>query len=89
MLDPAPCLTQLFCFLLGVDSLHNTQAEASILHVCTQGHLAFQVYKPKPQAGVLYRSANLYTEAQLHAMEHALGDHLAFFDYVRNEDGGA
>jgi hypothetical protein len=38
ILDPVPSMTQMFCFLMGVDSLKGTILEARILEICGKGH---------------------------------------------------
>jgi hypothetical protein len=54
-LDPEPALTQLFCFLFGVQSIAGTVLASQIKKVCGKDHKTHLVYKLKEGTGKLCR----------------------------------
>jgi hypothetical protein len=51
IVDPVPVMTDMFCFLMGVDSLKGTLLESRINEICNKGHKAQEVYTLKAGAG--------------------------------------
>lgn len=79
-------MTDLFCFLMGVDSIQGTLLESRIQEICNKGHKGHEVYTLKAGAGQLYRNLKMYTDEQLKRVATASRDNFYFFDYVKNSD---
>jgi hypothetical protein len=75
ILKPAEVVSELFCFLLGQESISGTVLEQRIKLVCGQGHQGHEVYKLKSGAGKLNRNTHLYTEKQLAEIKEVCKDH--------------
>ena len=66
--NPRPSLEELFCFLLDVPSIENTNVQRRIQEVTKTGFSDKQAYKLKSTSTSLCRQRHMYTEAQLEYM---------------------
>ena len=63
--SPRPVLEELFCFLLDVPSIENTNVQRRIQEVTQTGFSDKQAYKLKSTSSSLCRQRHMYTDAQI------------------------
>ena len=89
MLNPAPILTEIFCFLLEVPSIEGTVVEKRIADYCAKGNQSAAVYRLKVDpASNLSRNTHMYTDAQLEQLKESARAHLYYFGYTDHPDAG-
>ena len=79
--NPVPVLTDLFKFLLDVESLDGTVCQRRIREVTQSGHTDKNAYKLKSTSASLCRNRNMYTEEQINLMRDELKEMISFWGY--------
>lgn len=83
--DPETTLTELFSYILGVDSLEGTAMEARIKEVVKLGHKASIVYPMKANMKI-FKSAPMFEDKELKDfIENDLNDMMEYFDYKQDK----
>ena len=83
---PKETLSELFCFLLEVESVEGTVIEKRIEDLGTQGNAKNTVYNVKENSQKFNKSVHRYTEAQHALMKKELQDYNYFFGYANSPD---
>ena len=88
ILEPEQTLTDMFQFMLGVDSLEGTVLQQRIRDSVAQGSQSKAVYtlKFKDQANNLSRHRSQYTDEEIALMKSELRESLFFFGFVKLPD---
>lgn len=87
VIDPAPVLTDLFCFLLDVESISGTIVEKRIAdYIANDTKKTVYKLKADPKTGLL-RNKYMYTDAQLEMMKEKCRDFLYYFNYTDSPNG--
>ena len=84
-INPEPVLTDLFCFLLNVDSLEDTLCAQRIRDVSASGFTTKTAYALKSTSNNLCRNRDMYSEEQLEAMSETLSEMINFWGYNKAE----
>ena len=82
--NPVPVLTNLFCFLLSVDSIEGTNCARRIKDVTSGGFSDKTAYALKSNSMSLCRNRHMYSQAQISLMRSELADMIAFWEYNMN-----
>jgi len=87
VIDPEPALTDLFCFLLDVESISGTIVEKRIAdYVANSTKKTVYKLKADPKTGIL-RNKHLFSDAQLEMMKEKCRDFLYYFNYTDSPNG--
>lgn len=82
--DPMKSLSEIFCFMLGQDSIKNTVIEQRIKEVLDTGSKGSLLYKPRVGGGV-NKNIHNYTPDQLQYIKDQLEESIHFFGYAKHE----
>lgn len=80
-LRPEPVLTELFCFMLDVDSLEGTLCERRIKEITASGFTTKTAYALKSTSTNLSRNRYMYSAEQIAYMQGELADMISFWGY--------
>ena len=81
ILNPEPVLTELFCFLLGVDSIEGTVVEKRIHEVSSSNHSTKSVYKLKNTDVNLNKSKHMYSKELKSELGEIMKSYIIFNGY--------
>ena len=84
--NPKETLTDLFKFMLGVESLEGTVAEDRINAIAAKGNEGNQVYKLKKDSKKMNKHVHRYTPAHLKKLKEDMRHYLYFFGYCNHPD---
>ena len=82
VLDPEPALTELFCFLFDVKTLHGTVLEKRIKDVARRGNEDKAIYALKDTTYDLNKNKHMYNESLLKEVGDILKVYNLYFGYA-------